>query len=209
MSKTLKLVAVAAAATFTLAACGSDNGTHHDAGSSAGTSSASSSTSSVHNDADVMFAKQMIPHHAQAVSMAKMAASQASDPQVKALAADIEAAQGPEISTMSGWLKTWGEKVPSPDSPMDDMGGHDMGSMDNGDMTGMMTSDQMKQLGNASGSAFDRMWLHMMVEHHKGAIDMARTEQQDGKNPDAVALAKQIESAQADEISTIESMLQS
>ena len=203
MSKTLKLVAVAAAATFTLAACGSDDGTHHDAGSSAGTSS-SSTTSSVHNDADVTFATDMIPHHQQAVAMAKMAVSQASDPKVMALAAEIEAAQGPEISTMSGWLKAWGEEVPSTDSPRGDMGDHDMG----GDMPGMMTSEQMKQLESASGAAFDRRFLDMMVEHHRGAIDMARAEQQDGRNPAAVALAKKIETAQAEEISMMESMLQ-
>ncbi len=54
----------------------------------------------------------MIPHHAQAVVMAKMAQTQASDPKVKALAADIEAAQGPEIEQMSGWLQGVGREGP-------------------------------------------------------------------------------------------------
>ena len=54
----------------------------------------------------------MIPHHLQAVQMAKMAQTQASLPAVKTLAEQIQAAQGPEIETMTQWLKGWGEAVP-------------------------------------------------------------------------------------------------
>ena len=203
MSKTLKLVAVAAAATLTLAAC-STNG---DTGSKTTSSSQSaSSSSSKHNDADVSFAQDMIPHHAQAVVMATMAQARASDPKVKALAVDIKAAQGPEIEQMSGWLKVWGEKVPATDSASGDMSGHDMGSMD-GDTPGMMSSGQMSRLGMASGAMFDRMWLRMMIQHHEGAVEMAGTEQRDGQSPDAVALAKKIEAAQTAEISQMQEML--
>ena len=163
MSKTLKLAAVAVAATLTLAACG----TSSDTGSNSTSSSQSaSSSSSKHNDADVSFAQAMIPHHAQAVVMAEMAQTQASDPKVKALAVDIKAAQGPEIEQMSGWLKAWGEKVPAT-TGSSDMGGHDMGSMGTG-MPGMMSSAQMARLAKASGATFDRMWLQMMIEHHQG-----------------------------------------
>lgn len=193
MNKTLKLIAVVAAAAFTLVACG----TNTDSGS----------TSSKHNDADVSFAQAMIPHHAQAVVMAKMAKSQARDPRVKALASKIEAAQQPEISTMSDWLKTWGEKVPSTDSSMSGMDGHRMASMDNSDMPGMMTSAQMTQLGKASGTTFDRMWLQMMIQHHQGAIEMAKAEQNNGQSVDAVELAEKIEAAQTAEIATMRSML--
>jgi uncharacterized protein (DUF305 family) len=51
------------------------------------------------------------------------------------------------------------------------------------------------------------MWLEMMIEHHEGAIEMARTEQATGENPDAIALAEDIETAQADEIGTMERLL--
>lgn len=199
MSKTLKLVAVVAAATFTLAACG----TNTDSSSS----SSASDTHSKHNDADVSFAQAMIPHHAEAVVMAKMAKSRAGDPKVKALASDIEAAQQPEISTMSAWLKSWDEKVPSTDSSMGDIGGHDMGSMGSSDMPGMMTSHQMTRLGRASGTSFDRMWLRMMIQHHVGAIEMAKSEQDDGQSADAIDLAQKIEAAQTAEISTMKAML--
>lgn len=56
------------------------------------------SGSSSFNKADIGFAQQMIPHHGQAVEMAGLAPSRASDPMVKSLASDIRAAQGPEKS---------------------------------------------------------------------------------------------------------------
>jgi uncharacterized protein (DUF305 family) len=203
LNNTLKLAAVVAAM-LALAACGASS----DTGSSAPSSSQSgSATSSKHNDADVSFATDMIPHHAQAVVMAKMARTQASDPKVKALAADIEVAQGPEIEQMSGWLKAWGEKVPATDTDAEGSGMSGMGGRDSGDMPGMMSDGQMTRLGKVSGAMFDRMWLQMMVQHHEGAVEMAKTEQSDGQSSDAVALAKRIESAQTAEISKMQEML--
>jgi uncharacterized protein (DUF305 family) len=51
------------------------------------------------------------------------------------------------------------------------------------------------------------MWLEMMVEHHQGAIDMARDEVDHGRYGDAVALAEHIESSQQQEIDTMRGML--
>jgi uncharacterized protein (DUF305 family) len=62
-----------------------------------------------HNQADVMFARMMIPHHEQAIEMAKLAPTRANSTDVKALAAQIQAAQQPEINEMKGWLSAWGE----------------------------------------------------------------------------------------------------
>jgi len=49
----------------------------------------------------------------------------------------------------------------------------------------------------------------MMIEHHTGAIDMAKTEQSDGKNADAVALAKKIEADQTAEVAQMKQLLKS
>ena len=203
MSKMIKLATVLAAGALTLAACGDDGGSD--------TRSDSSSSTSKHNDADVTFAQDMIPHHAQAIVMSTMAKKQARDPKLRQLAADIQAAQGPEIDQMSGWLKAWGEDVPQGMSGMGDDGDHDMGDMgpmmDDVDMPGMMTGRQMMDLDESSGSRFDRMWLQMMIQHHEGAIEMAKVEQQNGLSTDAIDLAKTIESAQTDEIALMKSML--
>lgn len=218
MTNALRYVLTASAglaAAVALAACGSGTSTGADHGSMPGmgasTPAASSATagasgtsgasgSAVHNQADVTFATGMIPHHQQAVQMAEMALKQAVTPQVKDLATQVKAAQDPEIKTMSGWLTAWGQPVPTA------MAGHDMSQMGGG-MEGMMSDQEMQQLGAASGSAFDRMWLQMMIKHHQGAVAMATTETQQGSSADAKALAGQIITAQNKEISQMQQLL--
>jgi uncharacterized protein (DUF305 family) len=71
-----------------------------------------------------------------------------------------------------------------------------------------MTDELMTQLEGASGADFDRMFLQMMTPHHQGAIDMAEVEQSDGSNPQAIALARSIETSQTAEISEMQQLLQ-
>lgn len=191
MKKFLGLAALVAA-TLTLAACGS-NGTGSGSGD--------------HNKQDVTFASDMIPHHQQAVQMAKMAKAHAGSTDVKQLADDIEAAQGPEIKTMTGWLEAWGEDAPS--GSMSGMGRDGMGGSMNEDVPGMMSDDDMTKLAGTTGTMFDQMWLTGMIAHHEGAVEMADTEIAHGKNADAVALAKTIKAAQTKEIAKMRQMLDS
>ena len=185
MKRLFSTVALALVTVLTLAACGSG--------------SASGAGGGDHNDADVTFAQSMIPHHEQAVQMATMAKAHASSSEVKRLADKIEAAQGPEIATMQGWLEDWGRS--------DSHGS--MSGMNHGEtgMPGMMDDDEMMNLDKATGPAFDEIFLTMMVAHHTGAIEMAQTEQSKGENADATALAEDIEKAQTDEISQMKKLL--
>jgi uncharacterized protein (DUF305 family) len=184
------LAATASVAALTLAACGNDGDSKASSGSG----------SSGHNAADVSFSKDMIQHHRQAVEMAGLAADHASSAQVKSLATKIEGAQAPEIKTMSGWLTSWGEQVPQDMSGMD----HDMSSSST---PGMMSDADMGKLEKASGADFDTMFLNMMVEHHEGAVDMARTEKADGKYDPATKLAADVITAQSAEIKQMNKML--
>jgi uncharacterized protein (DUF305 family) len=195
----MTLVAAAAALTVGTALGG--------CGTNATTPPSSSATSSppvaqAHNQADIAFAQGMIPHHAQAIAMSKMAVQRAVSPQVKDLAARIQAAQQPEIDQMSGFLRAWNAPVPSTNNPMGGM----MGQM-HGAMPGMMSGGQMQQLGQDSGAAFDRMFLEMMISHHQGAITMAKTELSNGQNPDARQLAQRIIDAQQREITEMQNLL--
>jgi uncharacterized protein (DUF305 family) len=151
-----------------------------------------------HNQADVTFAQQMIPHHQQAVDMAKLVPSHTSNQQVVALAAQIQQAQNPEIQQMTGWLQHWGVSGTMPGMGMPGM---------SSTMPGVMSSAEMAQLGNAKDAAFDRMWLQMMVQHHQGAIDMAKTELQQGGNAEAKQLAQKIIDGQQAEITTMNGLL--
>jgi uncharacterized protein (DUF305 family) len=41
-------------------------------------------------------------------------------------------------------------------------------------MPGMLTADQLKQLGAAKGEEFDRLFLTFMIQHHSGALKMVQ-----------------------------------
>ncbi len=160
-----------------------------------------SGTSSKHNAADVTFARDMIPHHRQAVEMAGYVATRSTNPQVKALAQQIEGAQSPEINRMTGWLAAWGQPVTAGSGMTMGMG---MGSS----MHGMMSDSDMSMLQTLVGPAFDKMWLSMMTEHHTGAIDMAKVELAQGRYGDAKTLAQSITTSQAAQVTQMHALLQ-
>ena len=191
MKRLLLLLALAGLA-FT-AACGSDDDPAVTSGAAAES----------HNDADVAFAQGMIPHHEQAVEMAEMALEKSDNPEVTDLAARIVEAQGPEIEKLEGWLEEWGEAESADDGGHSGMGGS---GADSGG--GMMSDADMATLEKASGEEFDGTFLEMMIEHHKGAIEMAETELEDGEFPDAQAMARDIIDAQQSEIVEMESLLE-
>ncbi len=186
-------IVLALIAVLGLAACGSDDSASTDERPEAG-----SAADAEHNDADVSFAQGMIPHHEQAIEMAQLAATNAEDERVIQLAGAIEAAQGPEIEQMQGWLEAWGESVEGGGMGHDEHGGSG---------GGMMSEEDMAALESATGAEFDRMFLEMMIEHHEGAIDMAETEVADGEYAEAVELAEAIVSTQQAEIDEMQALL--
>ena len=188
---------VVAAAALLLSACGGADDSPADGTSSAAAAAdaGKSASAGAFNDADVSFAQMMIPHHEQALEMAELADGRASDAQIKGIAAKIAKAQDPEITTMKGWLQSWGKP-----EAMGDMPGMDMGQ-------GMMSDTAMKDLESKKGTAFDKAFAQMMIEHHNGAIAMAEDEKKSGKNADAVKMAKDIVTGQSAEVKQLRSAL--
>ena len=214
--------AVGLGLTVTLSACGGNNSADNTTASSS-MSDSTTMAATAHNDADVTFATEMIAHHKQALAMVDLTEGRTLNPAVQTLADDIRAAQTPEIQTMTGWLSSWGMPSPSASpsasasSGMGDMSGMPsmsgstgpMGGMGSSPMPGMMTDEEMTKLKNASDADFQKMWLEMMIKHHQGAVDMARTEQSDGQYQPAIDLAGQIIASQSKQIDTMRQLLRS
>ena len=175
----VRLVAAATSALL-LAGCGAAD----EAGGPAGA-----------NDADVAFATGMIAHHRQAVQLTQLAEQEAEDARVLRLAKEITYAQQPEIDTMSGWLSEWGEPVPSP------------GATVAGAEAGAPSAQELARLEHSYGRAFDRLWLQLMLAHHRGAVALAQTEVDEGEDGAALALAEDIVHAQRSEMERMRRLL--
>lgn len=203
----ISLVSTVAAAGLVLAACGESDGMdgmdHGSKSSRAASAPAGQNPApGAFNDADVMFAQMMIPHHEQALKMSQLAEGRAEDPEVKKLAVEIARAQDPEIQKMKSWLKAWGKPESGGDGT--DHGGHDMGSSEDsgtsGGMAGMMSEKDFDELTTAKGKDFDKKFAQLMIEHHRGAVEMAEEAQRDGRNATAKKLADAVVSTQSAEI---------
>ncbi|MEX5299952.1 DUF305 domain-containing protein [Kocuria sp. CPCC 205292] len=218
MKRSTTLSTLALASALALAGCGSageedpaaDSGTSAEATASAatgtaGTPSASPSASpsgsaAEHNDADVMFAQMMLPHHEQAVQMSEILLGKDLVPEdVRDLAERVRDTQAPEMEQMRAMLAAW-DAPTTPEDPATAHGGHGSGMVDDQGMNRLREAEE--------GPAAARLYLEQMTQHHEGAIEMARDQVQDGSNPQAVELAQEIVRAQETEIAEMERMLQ-
>lgn len=172
--------------------------------------------------ADVAFMQGMIPHHAQAVIMARWAPTHGARADVQTLCRRIEIAQTDEIRLMRRWLAERHQDVPDSMSTKHTMkmGGMAMGDMnmpgmagmqDDMLMPGMLTDAQMRALDAARGSEFDRLFLTGMIGHHQGAIAMVRElfAHGDAGHDDTVfRFASDVEADQSAEIHKMQLMLE-
>ncbi|MBO0854337.1 MAG: DUF305 domain-containing protein [Nocardia sp.] len=135
------------------------------------------------NSTEIGFAQDMTAHHQQAIEMVQRL-DPAVDPQVMALARQIERSQEIEIGTMLGWLRLAGA-APTDSHPMMWMheGGphHDMAP---GPMPGMASAAEMDRLTAARGRDAEILFLQLMYRHHAGGNTMARAaDQRIGSGP--------------------------
>jgi uncharacterized protein (DUF305 family) len=91
---------------------------------------------------------------------------------------------------MTRWLRSWDEPLTPGTGGHSNMSG--MGAREDAQGSGMMSEEEMTTLRQATGPAFDRMFLEMMIRHHNGAIEMAEQELREGTYQPATDLATAI-----------------
>jgi len=166
--------------------------------------------------ADVEFMTGMIHHHAQAIEMAQLAPTHGASASIQTLAARIINAQNDEIATMQRWLRDRGQPVPEIHR-MDDgrVMVHAPGMQHGGDghdhaMPGMLSDAQIASLRAANGAAFDRLFLTLMIQHHKGAVTMVHdlfATDGAGQDEDVFRFASDVQVDQRTEVARMELML--
>ncbi|MFE2934759.1 DUF305 domain-containing protein [Streptomyces sp. NPDC059278] len=145
------------------------------------------------NSADYRYVRMMIQHHAQALELTGLAPSRSGSSSVKRLAERITASQKPEIGAMEGWLTHNG-------------GAKREAAHDHSAMPGMATEAQLKQLREADGAAFDKLFLKLMITHHQGAITMATEVLAEGNNVQIEEMAGDVVAQQTVEINRMRTM---
>jgi uncharacterized protein (DUF305 family) len=149
------------------------------------------------NDADLAFVRDMIVHHGQAVEMAELAPNRADRTDVKGIADRIGDSQRPEIDMLNRWLEQH-------DQPKVDPAGHGAA---HADMPGMATDDEVQSLREARGTAFDSLFVRLMVAHHQGALTMVEGVRRSGVSVRVQEIADDVAVTQADEIARMQGML--
>lgn len=155
------------------------------------------------------FARDMAVHHQQAVEMSFIVRDRTGSAEVRTLAYDIANTQANQRGMMLGWLGLWGLTPTSSDAPMAWMGGehahyraHD-GSL----MPGMATNTQLDALRKAGGKEAEVLFLKLMIDHHKGGVDMARGAVELSGDKQVDRLAKGMVDSQQSEIDLMNGML--
>lgn len=156
-----------------------------------------------HTEADIQFMSGMIAHHGQALEMARLVPDRTSTRSIHLLAERIEVSQQDEIAMMNRWLERRGAAARP-------AGHHDHADGHAAPMAGMLSAEQMARLAAASGPAFDRLFLELMIEHHRGALLMVGelyATPGSGQEVDVNRIASEIDSDQRIEIERMERML--
>ena len=186
-------------------------------GYSVGRLSAIDSPAPTATSAEAGFARDMQVHHLQGAELAMIIRDRTTDEEVRRLAYDIALTQSQQAGQLYGWLTEWNLSQAGPEPSMtwmtrpgrsDEGHGHTGGAHTPGQrMPGLATDEQIAALTASSGADAERMFLTLMIAHHKGAVDMAEAVQDRANAASILGFANSVIVSQESEINLMESML--
>lgn len=145
---------------------------------------------------DAHFIEQMIPHHEDAIAMAKLAQEKTQRSEVKELAQNIIDSQSKEIVQMKAWYKEWfGRELPTGQAVM-----RQHGMMGNNGLHMGMMGNEMDLETLKKAADFDREFVSEMIPHHQMAVMMASMLKNGTTRSEMKELAEDIINAQTGEI---------
>jgi uncharacterized protein (DUF305 family) len=152
-----------------------------------------------HVEADVVFVRDMLHHHAQALVMTGYVDERADSDDIRLLAQRMDISQTAEMEQLERWLQDRGEPVRDPDAAHADHSG----------MPGLLTEDEIAKLEASEGEEFDRLFLEYMIRHHEGAVDMVHDLDDAGGGVEIAIgdIARHVEADQNIEIARMQEML--
>ena len=148
---------------------------------------------------DQQFIDMMVPHHESAIAMAEIAQERAEQPELRALADEIVAAQTGEIEQLTEWRAEWFGSADTPSmEQMPMLPGMSMPAghpMDGGTMDMSADVDALRE-----AEPFDRDFIDSMIRHHEQAVEAAEIALTESERDEIRALAEEIIAAQTSEI---------
>lgn len=127
------------------------------------------------------FLSQMIPHHQEAIDTSTLVLADTNNEELKMLTTNIISGQTQEITLMKSWLD---QRYSGKELPNNYM-------------------NMMPSLTGSTGLWRDNLYIKGMLEHHKGAIDMAQQALKLELHPEVKALAENIIRVQTTEMDTL------
>ncbi|WP_232247298.1 DUF305 domain-containing protein [Kitasatospora azatica] len=173
----------------------------------AGTSSVHAVAAAADGSPEAGFARDMATHHQQAIDLSFIIRDRTRNPEVRGFAFDIINTQANQRGMMTGWLDQWGLTQNSSAKPMAWMHMDDYQAHDGSLMPGMATNAQMDRLRSLSGTPAEVLFLQLMIEHHKGGVEMAQGYVDLAGNAAEKRLAQSMVDAQTSEIQLMTGML--
>ena len=204
------VVALLAVLSFAAVAVAGGNGKGNGKGKPSATTTTSTTTTdapppppSSANEAAADFVRMMVPHHHQALVLRRLAPDRTTSSDLLALAGRIDVEQTVEITTMQQWQAQNGFDETDPESAYMMMMQDPMMI----EMMGMATQAELDQLETLSGTAFDKLFLQLMIDHHQGAIDMCVQVMTHGQEPVLQSMANEMLTTQSTQIFQMQAML--